>query len=74
MFEGTKLLATSTSAVEWYKFHAHILFLSEVFKFLYLEGGREDAFFRVLGEGERMKFSLFCCVGAFVGFLRSTDA
>ena len=31
-FEGTKLLATSTSAVEWYKSHAHISFLSEVIK------------------------------------------
>ena len=28
--EGTKLLAASTSAVEWYKFHAHTSFLSEV--------------------------------------------
>ena len=29
-FEGAKLLAASTRAVEWYKSHAHILFLSEV--------------------------------------------
>ena len=29
-FEDTKLLAASTSAVEWYKSCAHISFLSEV--------------------------------------------
>ena len=28
--EGAKLLSTSTSAVEWYKSHAHTSFLSEV--------------------------------------------
>ena len=28
-FESTKLLATSTSAIEWYKSRAHILFLSK---------------------------------------------
>ena len=30
MFEDAKLLATSTSAVEWYKSRAHTSFLSEV--------------------------------------------
>ena len=29
MFQGAKLLAASTSAVEWYKSHTLILFLSE---------------------------------------------
>ena len=28
--EGAKLLAASTSAVEWYKSHAHTLFQSQV--------------------------------------------
>ena len=34
MFKGTKLLAASTSAVEWYKSHVHTSFLSEVIKIL----------------------------------------
>ena len=33
-FESAKLLATSTSAVEWYKSHAHTSFLSEVIQIL----------------------------------------
>ena len=38
MFDGAKLLAASKSAVDWYKFRAHISFLSEVhvFKFIYV--------------------------------------
>ena len=35
MFEDAKLLATLTSAVEWYKSRAHT-FLSEVIEFLYV--------------------------------------
>ena len=31
MFEDAKLLAASTSAVEWYKSCAHILILSKVY-------------------------------------------
>ena len=34
MFDGTKLLAASTSPVEWYKSCAHILFLSKVIPIL----------------------------------------
>ena len=34
MFENTKLLAASTSAVEWYKSRAHTSFLSEVIQIL----------------------------------------
>ena len=30
MFEGAKFLAALTGAVEWYKSHAHILFLYKV--------------------------------------------
>ena len=37
VFESAKLLATSTSAVEWYKSHAHILFLSEVIQILQIK-------------------------------------
>ena len=33
-FEGAKLLATLTSAVEWYKSHTHTSFLSEVIQIL----------------------------------------
>ena len=36
MFEGTKLLAASTSAVEWYKSCAHTSFLSEVIYNFYM--------------------------------------
>ena len=38
MFEGTKLLAASTSVVEWYKSHVHTSFLSEVIQIVIIMG------------------------------------
>ena len=40
-FEGAKLLATSTSTLEWHKSHAHISFLSKVIQIIYAPTQRE---------------------------------
>ena len=58
MFESAKLLAASMSSVEWYKFHAHISFLSEVIQILMWANSHE----RGIGSIQLVSPPTYVCI------------